>query len=356
MNTYAINEDETGPADLRIFDEANDWLIRLDDPVSGPDDPYHDVAGRNQAFLQWLGRSATHRRIFMDALQLESRILGMNATDIADIQRMIEARRAEESVTAAPEEHAATAAAVNHQDRSTSRRWAVGFAIAAGCVAVALLGYYRATSPVTYVTLVGERTQQTLPDKSVIELNGNSQVEVLFSKAARKVQLVRGEAFFDVAHDPSRPFTVTTRDLSVEAIGTQFNVFENPYSVSVAVIRGRVRGAGASFPQPVELSEGQMATIYDGKVDVTLNGNVKDVTSWRSDRLEFHHARLVEVAEQLNLLNSIKIRVEGRVAQETRLSARFQHNDYKELLGYALSNESLSVSQDGNDWVIRARQ
>lgn len=82
--------------------------------------------------------------------------------------------------------------------------------------------------------------QQTLPDGSTIELNAGAQIEVAFSESLRRVVLRRGEAHFQVAKDPQRPFVVAAGAIEVRAVGTAFAVELGTSAVDVLVTEGRV--------------------------------------------------------------------------------------------------------------------
>lgn len=90
----------------------------------------------------------------------------------------------------------------------------------------------------------GEHLRVLLADGSAVTLNACSELRYpeRFARRRREVRLVRGEAFFEVAHDASAPFTVETDDVSVEVLGTKFNV--NAYDKEVTTVylkEGKVR-------------------------------------------------------------------------------------------------------------------
>src|SRR5581483_9214616 len=97
-----------------------------------------------------------------------------------------------------------------------------------------------AAAPQIYTTAAGGYERQTLADGSVVELNGNTQVQVAYSPAERRVRLVQGEAHFTVAKNKRRPFWVEAQGVSVRAVGTAFNVRLDPQRVDVLVTEGRV--------------------------------------------------------------------------------------------------------------------
>jgi transmembrane sensor len=79
----------------------------------------------------------------------------------------------------------------------------------------------------TYSTMKGETKTLTLPDGSRLELNTDTEVRVHFNHFRRHVDLLRGESFFIVKHDPDRPFEVAAGSGAIRDIGTAFNVWES---------------------------------------------------------------------------------------------------------------------------------
>ena len=80
------------------------------------------------------------------------------------------------------------------------------------------------TSPASHVTRIGEQRLVVLKDDSVLNLNTDTELDVRFTDERRWLRLHRGEAYFDVAPDPARPFVVVTPHGRIEAVGTAFGV------------------------------------------------------------------------------------------------------------------------------------
>ena len=121
-----------------------------------------------------------------------------------------------------------------------------GLGLPAGLAATVLLGLlviWPAAMPEQqrFVTGVGEQARHTLADGTVITLNTQSVVKVDYRGEHRKITLTRGEANFDVAKDPNRPFVVYAGEGLVWAVGTAFNVYLNRGGVDVMVSEGRVK-------------------------------------------------------------------------------------------------------------------
>jgi transmembrane sensor len=379
MKTHPVDHDTTVP-ESAILQQALEWQMRLeDDTALGPDDPYQDPLVRDRACVDWLKRSERHVRIFMEVMELDRRVGRLAPSHVADLLKSVEVTPATDATPVIPEIRIPEVPAAIRTKSQPVRRWAAPLtAMAAVCAVAAFIGYYLASKPHVFVTRVGERQQQKLKDGSLIDLNTDTRVEVDFLKQARNIRLVRGEALFTVQHNAEQPFTVVSNDCSMRAVGTAFDVRQRPRSTDVAVVSGRVLVAATTredeasavalkktFPQPVTtnesnsqtewLSAGEMATISSGKVTRIVDGNVKDALSWQQDRLVFRNTRLADVAEQFNRYNHTQIRVEGDTAKGTPLTGAYDTGGYQAVLQYARTKEFLSVTQDGNDWVIRAR-
>lgn len=101
-----------------------------------------------------------------------------------------------------------------------------------------------------YAAAVGEQRQLELPDGSVIYLNTNSQVQIDYTDTTRNIVLLQGEAHFDVAKNPERPFNVYAGGGLVQAVGTAFTVFfKDDEAIDVTVTEGKVALSALSIKQ-----------------------------------------------------------------------------------------------------------
>ena len=97
---------------------------------------------------------------------------------------------------------------------------------------------------------MGEQRQLELPDGSVIYLNTNSQVQIDYTATTRNILLLQGEAHFDVAKNPGRPFNVYAGGGLVQAVGTAFTVFfKDDEAIDVTVTEGKVALSALSIKQ-----------------------------------------------------------------------------------------------------------
>ena len=113
-----------------------------------------------------------------------------------------------------------------------------------------------------YITSIGEHSTHTLEDGSVLTLNSNSQVEVYYTLSKRVINLLTGEAHFDVVSDPNRPFEVYAGNRMIKAVGTAFSVYRLENNIEVLVTEGNV---DLAIVQSTLLVKPK--TFYKNKVD-----------------------------------------------------------------------------------------
>lgn len=201
-------------------------------------------------------------------------------------------------------------------------RWGVGLAITGLMAASAIV--WRVTAP-TYETPVGRQIAARLPDGTQVRLNTNSALRVRFDKGVRRVELSRGQAFFEVAHDPVHPFIVVAGDTEVRAIGTRFDVRREDRGAKVVLTEGKVavteHGARtASWT----LTPGQ--TVSTSKRDVAprpMRTDTAIATGWTEGRLSFRATPLHEAIDEVNRYTRAKIILGPDVPTDTRVNGDF---------------------------------
>jgi transmembrane sensor len=155
---------------------------------------------------------------------------------------------------------------------------------------------------VLYASAPGEITDLALEDGSRVTLDADTQIQVRFEQDARRVVLLRGAAYFDVAHNPARPFQVAVADRNVIVTGTRFVTTLRQNRAEVSLLEGRVAigrhdvGKRRALDRAVMLAPGQKAVFTPGLDRVQLSRpDVESATAWRERRLIFHDAPLSDV-------------------------------------------------------------
>jgi transmembrane sensor len=170
----------------------------------------------------------------------------------------------------------------------------------------------------TFRTGVGQTATVRLRDGSLITLDTDSVVRAKETDHRRMLWLAKGQAFFKVAHDKSRPFTVAARDKLVTATGTEFSVRLDRKAVEVTLVEGHVRveetppqvSLPSRKPRFTEATEMQAGSKLIAALDRnwTLDKvDSKKAVSWMDGELIFEDRPLAEAAAELNRYSAKKI-------------------------------------------------
>ena len=283
-----------------------------------------------EQFRQWCAASPTHQQRF-DELQT---LLGglREAGNAPEIRSMCEA---------------ALDAARPRVTRRHIISWAVGIAATLGVVALGLHlfgagntgpeSFGRDQAPY-FATAVGERSTTSLDDGTVAVLNTNTRLHVAYSDDERLVTLLQGQALFDVAKNPQRPFVVVAGDQRITAIGTVFDVRYEKDEVKVTLVEGVVEvttdepiGSNLNGPvvdkRPVRLVPGQQlsTSALASAIEPTVNNaDVDRATIWRQGRVFFEDAPLPEAIAEMNRYSTTQIVVDDPALNAFRVNGMFR--------------------------------
>jgi transmembrane sensor len=191
--------------------------------------------------------------------------------------------------------------------------FAMGAVAAAAAIAVVVAPDLAPSPSTAYATGKGERSAIRLADGSKVELNSGTNLTVKLSRDARTVVLAQGQAVFDVAHDPSRPFLIQAGDRTVRVVGTQFDVRRRDGRLAVTVARGlvEVRPAAGAGGRAYRLHPGQRLEHREGVAVASVAAvEPNEVLGWRSGRLVYRGQPLSDVVADLNQQFDTPIRIE----------------------------------------------
>jgi transmembrane sensor len=308
--------------DDRVAEEAAGWVARLQSSDATDQD--------RREFQLWLERDAAH-----EAAYVEFKDLWADLKDVPIPSDRLKKLR-------------------------MSRRAAVRNVVAIGIIAALSVSLYRMgfvdRMRADHYTAVGEVRSVTLTDGSRVDLNTDTAIVVRYSQTERRIQLLRGEAFFDVARNPERPFVVDDSSLKATALGTQYGV-RAPLGDSLGDVRveeGRVEVTRGR--DRVVLGAGDAASLTtQGRLDV-MKVDVANETAWRSGRLVFSSQPLREVLATLERYRHGRIVVLDSTAAEQRVSGIFDLNDTDQALRALEENLPVSVTHlTGLMVVVRSR-
>ncbi len=197
----------------------------------------------------------------------------------------------------------------------------------------------------------GQRSQFRLPDGTRVWLNAESRLDYSepLNGNQRHVNLV-GEAYFEVAKDPSKPFTVKSGDYLTTAIGTAFNVnsFYSDEVVDVALIEGEVQVTNLTAALKVTLLPGERAIGTKGGKDLKkAHFNALEKTSWREGSIYFKDASLDEVVTVLSRWYDVKIEIIGKPKIEWNYTGIFEKISLESVLQRMSFTEDFTYEING---------
>ncbi len=202
---------------------------------------------------------------------------------------------------------------------------------AVACFALAVIFtsiYLWPASEETYATAVGGQAKVTLADGSRVQLNTDSAIAVSMNAGRRTITLKKGEAFFDVVHDASRPFYVLAAGHRIIDLGTQFAVKTGNGRVEVTLVEGRARletADPAIQHHATDLVPGEVAIATANSLSVSnvTPSGIKNALAWQQGKLVFSHVTLAEAAEQFNRYNRTKLVIGPEIAS-LKISGTFE--------------------------------
>ncbi|MCC9662514.1 FecR domain-containing protein [Pseudoalteromonas sp. MB41] len=185
--------------------------------------------------------------------------------------------------------------------------------------------YLPAVNTVTAKQFISEEAQDvSLSDGTLVAMNVHSQLEFSENNQARKAILSKGEAYFSVHRDESRPFTIDVGNASIEVLGTAFNVDKTLRETLVDVFHGKVSVTSLDGSQHVELVKGQRARVSDSAINVSRFNALQP--DWQEGWLDLDNVSINDALFQLNRYSKKPV-VLNNVSSDIKVSGRFAIDD-----------------------------
>jgi transmembrane sensor len=208
-----------------------------------------------------------------------------------------------------------------------------------------------------FETRHGEQQTHRLADDSVLHLNTDTAVTVRYSKTERRVTLASGQAGFEVAHEPKRPFHVFAGPAETIALGTRFDVRIGSDSTVVTVVEGRVavglseilerRGMSSNQRPPVRLVElgpdQQVSVSKDQWPATPTTVDAKRTTAWLHRQIAFDHEPLERVAAEFNRYAQKPVEITTPELRKLEITGTFSIDDSEEFLAFLRSLDGVRV-------------
>lgn len=302
------NEESSPVVTPEIAAEAAVWIARL----HGPD----RSSRMERECLDWQGRSAAHRLAFERCTETWQDVSRVTLVDAFASMARDGARSGKASPTL--------------QATRSRRLFALG-GVAVLLVGGAWVGLWRAAG--VYATGVGEQRLVVLEDGTRLSLNTDSRVRVSMGSSKRRVDIESGEALFEVAKDPRRPFVVRAAGTEVVALGTVFAVRFEPghqragETTSVTLVEGRVTVHSIAKRSPEGAGSDWSLTMNPGdrvrRIGPATGGpeasstvkvdrpRIESVLAWKRNEAMFDNVSLADAITEMNRYNRTQIALVG---------------------------------------------
>jgi transmembrane sensor len=345
-----------------ILEEACTWFVEINENAQ-------DKATR-EAFNQWLRASPEHVRAYLQVAAHWEEGAGRRALE--SIDDLVALGRSEKNVVPLMRDVDDGLFTLKSRSSPRQRRGIKLIALAASILVTLFAGTlaWKQWFSGVYGTGIGEQRSITLVDGSTVELNSRTRIKVRYSSAERRIDLLQGQALFQVAKNPTRPFIVQTGSTKVRAVGTQFDVYRKVAGTVVTVIEGRVAvgdaqaareagdgtatamrvpavGAPAVAIDEILLAAGEQLTMTATAIATKQTANVAAATAWTQRRLVFSSAPLAEVVEEFNRYNAIPLVIADPTLADTQISGSFSSTDPSSLLRFLREIGTYDVRETG---------
>ena len=303
-----------------IAEQAGEWFI---ENRNGPLD--RDTSAR---FMVWLQISPVHVETYLRVASLAPDF----ATAVKRTKTPLEALLARAQADNVRDIEVSALHSVYPRVQSRGPRlWAL--AVAASLVGVALAAIWwtrdgeRFGLPRSYQTASGEQRAQPLPDGSVLHLNTDSAVTVRYAHGERVVSVDRGQALFEVAHDPRRRFRVQAGQAEIIAVGTQFDVYREAAVITITVVQGTVAVYADRHPaRTVRVDAGHALEVRE-EIGTPRQVDARARVAWLTRQIAFEEEPLGAVAAEFNRYSRIQLVIDDASLRALPISGVFDAYD-----------------------------
>lgn len=235
---------------------------------------------------------------------------------------------------------------------SFKKTWKIAATVTILLVSSFLLYFYLSKPADIVVTAQNSNMEQVLPDGSVVSLHTGSRITypATFASNSRNVQL-KGEAYFKVTHDKTKPFIVSSGNVNVEVLGTQFNVNTQTSAGNMEVVltSGKVSVYYKSHQKDnVLLDPGEKAVISTEQNLISKSANTDpNYMAWKTKVLVFDNETLAEVVNTLQSVYQTPVMLADQALAECRVTASFDNQSLESVLLVIKETLDLRVKQNG---------
>lgn len=256
---------------------------------------------------------------------------------------------------------------INKPQRS-KKELSISYRIAAAIlllIGVSAAVYFFNGSKLSPSTIVWETRQTSnevaelnLPDGSSVKVNRNSTIkwQKKFDGSNREI-LLEGEAYFDVAHNPEKPFIVSTQEVKIKVLGTAFSILDNKEQKEIEAIVTRGKVLMYTQERQIVIEAGMKGTYHKQTKELTLiKAKNNNSIAYATHSLSFSESTLKDISDQLSKAYGVQFIFENKKIQDCRLTTEYQNKSLAFImdvisaslnLTYTIKDNTVYISGDG---------
>jgi transmembrane sensor len=337
----------------RITEQAVSWYIEQQEPLT---------ERQRVAFLHWLRASPRHVAEYFAVAQMHGDLKAAASLQALTSEALVEQAARDNPVIMFP----GMGGVMRKPDEPRTgrmRRVVMAMAGLAAAVIMAWLGvgYWRSTDGRVQRSYAGDASVRsvTLPDGTLVQLDRDSLIDVHFDGRLRRIEVVRGNALFDVGKDTKRPMLVSVGGHVLQDIGTVFDVRRESSGDTLTVISGRVRVlnvpdaslkgvdvASLGSDAVADLTAGQQISLGKAEVGTKRPAQIAQVTAWLPADIRFQHETIGNVARRFNAYTIKPLVIENEHIASERISGIFHANNPQAFAAYLATLPDVRVIEE----------
>lgn len=345
-----------------IAQEAAEWFVRNRSKAVSEEE--------RAAFGVWLKCSPLHIEEYLKTAVMSRDLHAATHSLDSDIESLIRDARTDDAANTVTLWSADTS-----QNLRTPSEWQIRFPRVIAIAAVTLLVFVgtlwmerdgqRFGLPKDFVTVHGEQGSWLLPDGTSMSLNSDSAASVRYSSRERLVEVKRGQALFQVAHERLRRFRVVAGEAGVIAVGTEFDVLRKSGATLITVAEGKVAvftgeapmiATNAALPsQVLSVGAGEQILVDDHSLTAKPTVvNVQQALAWVQRQVAFTAQPLGDVAAEFNRYGAVPIVIESDRLRELPISGVFNAYDTDSFLAFIARLDDVEIDRTAERILVHA--
>ena len=309
------------------------------------------------AFMTWLRTSPVHVEEYLGIATIARDLRAAGPDPQVSLEALLAQARLEGADRATSPDSASPL-----RRRLWQSAWTPVVAVSAAALAAVVVGLVVVSAggrdllglSTTYATAHGEHRSLRLADGSSVQLNTESGIRVRFGSTERLVEVTRGQAFFQVAHDARRRFRVSAGGADLIALGTQFDVEMRGKAMVVTVVEGQVVVFSGHAPAPrsgaaaaiggLTIRAMEQVRLESGVVSAQpAVVDLHQVEAWLRDQIVFEQRALGEIAGEFNRYAPIPIEIRDASLRALVVSGVFDTHDTASFVAFLQTIDGVTV-------------